>query len=330
VVTNPSPPASQTADRPVAQPADQLPDLPLDLPPDQTADQTADHVTDRVTDDPLGGGAYVVAAEELTSVLESTGGTLSASAGSGGSDEAVDKGVAALTQILVLESEAIHEFLDRLSHFVADHLSTTNRTILCSVTLIRARSPITVASSSEEAKVMDEVQYSFGDGPCIDAARNHRMNYVHDITADTGEWRDYQVAITAHGMRSILAVPIPLDTAGTVGCAINLYADTAHAFSAADIQTTQRFAREAANTVRIAVRIAHLTDTAKDLRAAMDSRTAIDLAAGIIMAQNRCSQDTAITILKAATSARNVKLHVLATAVIASITTEELTTHFDN
>jgi GAF domain-containing protein len=276
------------------------------------------------------GSAYVVAAEELTAVPGIVDGTLSASTVPLDGDEVVDNGVAALTQVLVLESEAIHEFLDRLSHFVADHLSTPMRTILCSVTLLRARSPITVASSSDEARAMDEVQYSFGDGPCLDAARNHRVNYVHDVTADTGDWREYQAAITAHGMRSILAVPIPLDQVGSIGCAINLYADTAHAFSAADIRTAQRLAREAANTVRIAVRIAHLTDTARDLRAAMDSRTAIDLAAGIIMAQNRCSQDTAVTILKAATSARNLKLHVLAVAVIASITTEGPTTHFDN
>jgi hypothetical protein len=239
------------------------------------------------------------------------------------------RGVAAVMQTLVLDSEAVQEFLGRLSHFVSDHLSTTNRTILCGVTLLRARSPITVASSSDQAKAMDEVQYSFGDGPCLDAARNHRTNYVPDVTEDTGKWRDYRAVITAHGMRSILAVPIPLNPAGTSGCAINLYADTAHAFSAADIDTTRRLAREAADTVRIAVRIAHLTDTAKDLRAAMDSRTAIDLAAGIIMAQNRCSQDTAATILKAASSARNLKLHDLAIAVVASVNAEELTTHFD-
>jgi hypothetical protein len=251
-------------------------------------------------------------------------------AASGDVPDRMDRAVVAVVQTLVLDSEAIQEFLGRLSHFVADHLSTTNRTILCGITLLRARSPITVASSSEQAKAMDEVQYSFGNGPCLDAARNHRTNYVQDVTDDGDKWRNYRAAITAYGMHSILAVPIPLDPTGTSGCAINLYADTAHAFSAADIETTQRLAREAADTVRIAVRIAHLTDTAKDLRAAMDSRTAIDLAAGIIMAQNRCSQDTAVTILKAASSARNLKLHDLAIAVVASVNTEELTTHFDS
>jgi GAF domain-containing protein len=246
------------------------------------------------------------------------------------------RGVSAVIQTLVLDSEAVHDFLDRLAHFVADHLSTSNRTILCGVTLIRALSATTVASSSAHAQTMDEVQYSFGDGPCLDAARNHHTNYIPDVAdvsddSDGGaRWPEYRAVVAEHGLHSILSVPVPLDPTGGSGCAINVYADTAHAFSAADIETTKQLAQEAANTVHIAVRIAHLADTAENLRAAMDSRTDIDLAAGIIMAQNRCSQDTAVTILKAASSARNLRLHDLAIAIIASITTESTSTHFDN
>ncbi|MHA7264346.1 ANTAR domain-containing protein [Arthrobacter sp. TMN-37] len=70
--------------------------------------------------------------------------------------------------------------------------------------------------------------------------------------------------------------------------------------------------------LRLAVRIARLSDTDENLRAAMQARTTIDLAVGIIMAQNRCSQDSAMTILKAASSARNVKLREVAAAVVAS------------
>jgi hypothetical protein len=264
-----------------------------------------------------------------------------AAAPNGGPDT-VNRGVAAVAQTLVLDSEAVHNLLDRLAHLIADQLSTTNRTVLCGITLIRARTTITVASSSAHAKAMDEVQYSFGDGPCLDAARNHRTNYVPNVANtpeygtssgvgrdNDGRWLEYRAVIAEHGLRSVLAVPIPLDPAGPSSCAINLYADTAHAFTAADIETTQHLAREAAETVRIAAHIAQLTDTAQDLRAAMDSRTTIDLAAGIIMAQNRCSQEAAVTILKAASSARNIKLRDLATAIIASITAEHPTTHFD-
>jgi AmiR/NasT family two-component response regulator len=62
----------------------------------------------------------------------------------------------------------------------------------------------------------------------------------------------------------------------------------------------------------------------------MDSRTTIDLAAGVVMGQNRCSQDAAMTILKAASNARNIKLRDIATAVVASTGASAPTAHFQN
>ena len=62
----------------------------------------------------------------------------------------------------------------------------------------------------------------------------------------------------------------------------------------------------------------------------MESRTVIDLAVGSIMAQNRCSQDEAFTILKDASSHRNIKLQQLAQHLIASLGQPPPTTAFDH
>jgi AmiR/NasT family two-component response regulator len=57
----------------------------------------------------------------------------------------------------------------------------------------------------------------------------------------------------------------------------------------------------------------------------------IDLAAGAIMAQNRCSQETAMKIMKIASSTRNVKLRDVAASIVASITEDpKILTHFDS
>jgi AmiR/NasT family two-component response regulator len=63
-------------------------------------------------------------------------------------------------------------------------------------------------------------------------------------------------------------------------------------------------------------RSTHSSETGANLEATLETRTAIDVAVGIIMAQNRCSQDEAFELLKAASSACNVKLHVGAAAVV--------------
>lgn len=113
-------------------------------------------------------------------------------------------------------------------------------------------------------------------------------------------------------------------------CALNFYATTPNAFTEEDRSAAEAFAREASASLRLAVHIAHLADTSENLKSALSSRTTIDLAAGIIMGQNRCSHDAAMTILKAASSGRNLKLREVAAQVLTSLGQQAPTTHFDN
>ena len=61
----------------------------------------------------------------------------------------------------------------------------------------------------------------------------------------------------------------------------------------------------------------------------MQSRTMIDLSIGIIMAQNRCSQEEAFELLKAASSTRNIKLHSVATSIVDSLGQGPARTHYE-
>jgi AmiR/NasT family two-component response regulator len=61
----------------------------------------------------------------------------------------------------------------------------------------------------------------------------------------------------------------------------------------------------------------------------MHSRTAINLACGVLMAQNRCSQAEAMEILTKVSSNRNRKLRDVATELIEQISGKSIQTHFD-
>ena len=61
----------------------------------------------------------------------------------------------------------------------------------------------------------------------------------------------------------------------------------------------------------------------------MHSRTAIDLACGVIMGQNRCSQAEAMEILAKVSSNRNRKLRDVATELIEQLSGKSIETHFD-
>lgn len=60
-------------------------------------------------------------------------------------------------------------------------------------------------------------------------------------------------------------------------------------FDGQDGETVQQYAKVASVVVGVALRIAAHAETAEDRRLAMEPRTTIDLAAGVIMGQNRCS-----------------------------------------
>ncbi|WDF33073.1 GAF and ANTAR domain-containing protein [Arthrobacter agilis] len=241
-------------------------------------------------------------------------------------DRSIPAETLSLLQNMVLDSADVGKFLSGLSSLAARALSTPEREVLCGMTLLLPKKNGTVASSSDVVRQLDELQYAYGDGPCLTAARTQTPMCVDDSSSDH-RWSDYFAAISAHGVQSILAIPIPLD--GQAACALNLYATAPRSFGSDSIKLAHQFAREASQSLRLAVRIAHLTETGQNLTTAMHSRTTIDLAAGIIMAQNKCSQEQAMMILKAASSGRNTKLRDVATAIVTSITPATPATHFD-
>ena len=217
---------------------------------------------------------------------------------------------------LVLDSVDVKDYLYDLANLAVHRLSTEERQVHCGITLLRPRTAATVASSSRHARNLDEIQYSFRDGPCLRSARTGRTVHLRDLHLDD-RWPEYRGAAAAQGIRSILAVPIPVD--GEAQSGLNLYSTAPAAFDDDAVRTAELFAREASGSLRLAVRIARLTDARENLRAATESRTTIDLAVGIIMGQNACSQEAAMTILKAASSARNIKLRDVAAAVVQSV-----------
>ena len=55
------------------------------------------------------------------------------------------------------------------------------------------------------------------------------------------------------------------------------------------------------------------------MAAAMESRAVIDMAVGVVMAQNRCTPEEAFAFLRSASNSRNTKLREVAASVVASI-----------
>jgi GAF domain-containing protein len=230
-------------------------------------------------------------------------------------------------QDLVLKTDDVKVMLDELAAFSALTLADP-ATAFCSITLIQRKKPITVASSEEGAKRLDESQYRAGDGPCLTAIRDRAVIHVPDVSEEH-RWPDYTTAALVEGVGSSLSVPLILE--GEAEAGINLYSTHARGFNSDDLDTAETYSYHASKALRLAVRISQLAEAKSNLLAAMESRTIIDLAAGAIMAQNRCDQETAMNILKIASSTRNIKLRNIAASVVASLAQDpKVHTHFDS
>ncbi len=226
----------------------------------------------------------------------------------------------------ILEHDEIEAFLNALTRLAVHGLSADGDEVLCGITLLRHKKAGTVASSSQDAQELDEVQYAYRDGPCLSASRHQLMVEVPDFRQD-GRWPDYTKAVTRRGIRSALAVPFLLEHRD--GAALNLYSTAPGHFTPDRVAQAQAYTRQASQALALAIRLAGHKEAETDVPEAMKSRTVIDMAVGIIMSKTGCSQEEAFTTLRSVSSSRSIKLHEVAAGVLGGAGVEPATTHFD-
>ncbi len=230
-------------------------------------------------------------------------------------------------QDLIVGTESVAEFLGGLSAMAATALyRSTGTAVECGVTLQYGRKSTTIAGSTERAVQLDRIEHQVGEGPCIEALKVRAPVLLADVHTDP-RWPEYQKWLIKEGCGSVLGVPLELGE--EAAAALNFFAPETGVFTQDTINQAASFADIAGRAVRLAVRVGTAEGAADDLSAAMESRTAINLACGIIMGQNRCSQSEAMSILVKVSSHRNQKLRVVAEEMVRKVSGEEPSTTFD-
>ncbi|MEA3552344.1 MULTISPECIES: GAF and ANTAR domain-containing protein [Pseudarthrobacter] len=215
-------------------------------------------------------------------------------------------------QDLLLESPGFPEFLLGLATLSAS-MAGADGQVTCTITLERDGGLSTVASSSEEGRRLDETQYSFGEGPCLTAARLQRLVWVPDLAGDE-RWSAYAEAAAQEGVRSVLAVPISTDASSRAS--LNCYAGTTSAFNEGTVVLLEQHAASMSRVLRIALRLHGADVHPEHLRAALKSRATVDAAVSLIMLQHRGGRDGALEILRLAAKSSNRKIHVIAQNIV--------------
>lgn len=175
----------------------------------------------------------------------------------------------------------------------------------------------TAGTSDRDAWAADQVEFDTETGPCVEAMRSGVTTEIADLTAET-RWPAWTSVALVLGFRSAGGVPAEVSPGQRI--ALDLYAPALEAFGGEPMQRATLFIEELARTVPTALRIFEQTRRAADLQEALASRSTIDQALGVMMAQNRCSRDEAFGILRRASQHRNLKLRDLAATVIERFT----------
>ena len=229
---------------------------------------------------------------------------------------------------LVSGTDDIKGFLDGTTRYAAVTLSrATGSRIECAVTLHRRKRAITIAGSSDDAILLDGIEQAIGEGPCLEALRINSPVLLNDIEDDS-RWPRYVKNLRAAGARSVLGIPLELGE--DASAALNFFALGPGLFTDEAVEEARVFGDMAGQALRLALRIAAADLLAQDLRAAMERRTAIDLACGIIMSQNSCTQEAAFGYLLKASQHRNQKLHDIAAEIITGRIDGSVATNFED
>ncbi|RDI63481.1 GAF and ANTAR domain-containing protein [Nocardia pseudobrasiliensis] len=195
------------------------------------------------------------------------------------------------------------------------------------VTLDRGAATVTVTSADAHTMLSGEIERTARLGPGGETLLTARSVTVRDVRTER-RWGEYPARMLAHGVRSIHFEPL-LTGDDPIG-ALSLYSESADGFDTHARETIALAGLHTGMLLSAALHTAHQTELTVQLQSALASRSVIDQALGMVMAQRRCGRDHAFSVLSTISQHRNVKLVDIAVEVIRAVTgSPPAPTHFD-
>jgi GAF domain-containing protein len=207
---------------------------------------------------------------------------------------------AIVARTLAEEHDDFQSALDQIVHLAVENLDACE---FAGISLVEKGKITSPASSNDIPRTVDKIQLETGEGPCIDAIKEHEVFQTGDLR---NEKRWPKFSGRAHeetGISSILAIRLFVEQ-DTMG-ALNLYSTASDAFDETDVALGSVFAAHASVAISTARREETLEQKAQ-------SRDLIGRAKGILMARSGVTDDQAFDMLRKASQRMNLKLRDVA------------------
>jgi transcriptional regulator with GAF, ATPase, and Fis domain len=165
----------------------------------------------------------------------------------------------------------------------------------------------TPAASHHLAAANDQLQQELSEGPCLDAIFEQETVYAPNLPTDR-RWPEWgPQAWEKTGVRSVLTYR--LFTLKDVLGALSIYSKQVDAFGAQAKEEGMALAAHIAIAVAAALKI-------DEFEEALDTRTAISQAVGVLMERFAIRPDQAFALLTRISSTENVKLRDIAVELV--------------
>jgi GAF domain-containing protein len=171
-----------------------------------------------------------------------------------------------------------------------------------------------VASTSEEAELVEIMIVAAGAGPCIDCFNTGTVVSVADIEQDLRDWPRFRRSALEHGFRAAHATPLRLH--GEVIGAMNLLSTVPGALSERDAQLAQALADVATVGILHERSFRQPEMVAAQLHLALDTRILVEQAKGVLAQLRSCTMSEAFDALRGYAREHEITLRAAAEGVV--------------
>ena len=179
-----------------------------------------------------------------------------------------------------------------------------------------AQNPATLAASDAHSAAIEDLQFTLGEGPCIDAYSTGRPVFAPDLTvAGRVRWPGYAPAAQEHGVRAAFAFPLQIGAA-RLG-ALDVYRDQPGGLSTPAIAEALTFADAAMTGLLNAQQRSNEDIGAPALDDALGNRFELYQAQGMVAIQLGVGLHEAMIRIRAHAFAQNRPLGDVADDIIA-------------
>ena len=171
-----------------------------------------------------------------------------------------------------------------------------------------------IVSTSEESRLVGLMQIRAGEGPCVEAVTTGRVVSVVDPAEMAERWPTFADAARQSNYVSVHAIPLRL-RGQTIG-SLNLFRDHEGALNEEDAIAAQALADVATIGVLQERAVRDHTVVREQLQRALDSRTVIEQAKGVLSHVHRLDMEAAYRLLRQHARSTQTPMSVVAAGLV--------------